>query len=50
MNNDNNTKQENLEFIQLETKEELDAFEKFLLEDKRKREQFVSNKYIFYMC
>lgn len=42
----NSTRQENVEFLQLQTKEEFDAFEKLLLEDARKQEQFVSINYI----
>jgi len=43
----NNTQLENVEFCQLQTKEEFDALEKSLAEDAKKREQLVSINTIF---
>lgn len=48
-NNNGNTRQERVEFIQLETKEEFDEFENSLVMDA-KREQFVSINYMSHMC
>lgn len=53
----NNTPQlKNVDFSQLQTKEEFEAFEKSIAEDAKKREQFVCihyyiiENYIYFVC
>lgn len=42
INEENNARQENIEFLQLQTREELETLEKSLVNDAEKREQLVS--------
>lgn len=41
-NDKNSSRRENVEFFQLQTKEELDVLEKLLAKNANKQEQFVS--------